>query len=125
MYGKIFESMYDGTLYGQWEAIITFQQMIVLADDEGFVDLTPPALAARTSIPLEYIKKGITILESEDEYSRTPGKNGKRIERISDDRPWGWQIVNYKKYKLMASYEEKKAGDRKRIAEKRAKGKKS
>ena len=53
MYGKIFESMYDGSMYGQWEAIITMQQMIVLADKDGIVDITPPALSARTSIPLE------------------------------------------------------------------------
>ena len=62
MYGKIFESMYDGTLYGQWEALITFQQMIVLADKEGFIEITPPALSARTGIPLEIIQKGIEIL---------------------------------------------------------------
>ena len=123
MYGKIFESMYDGTLYGQWEAIITFQQMIVLADKEGFVDITPPALAARTSIPLEIIQKGIEILESEDPYSRTSGQNGKRIELITDDRPWGWQIVNYKKYRDMASREDKLRNDRERMAEKRAKEK--
>ena len=53
--------MYEGSLYGQWEAIITFQQMIVIADDEGFVDITPPALSAKTSIPLEIIQKGIEI----------------------------------------------------------------
>ena len=123
MYGKIFESMYDGTLYGQWEAIITFQQMIVLADKDGFVDITPPALAARTSIPLEIIQKGIEILESEDPYSRTSGQNGKRIELITDDRPWGWQIINYKKYRDMASREDKLRNDRERMAEKRAKEK--
>ena len=120
MYGKIFESMYDGTLYGQWEALITFQQMIVLADKEGFVDITPPALSARTSIPLDIIQKGIEILESDDPYSRTEGQDGKRIERISDERPWGWVIVNYKKYLKMASREDKLRNDRERIARKRA-----
>jgi len=109
MYGKIFESMYDGTLYGQWQAIITFQQLIVLADQEGFVDLTPPAIAARTSIPLKIIERGISILESEDPYSRTEGENGKRILRMNPDRPWGWQIVNYKKYRNMASQDHRRA----------------
>ena len=100
--------MYEGSLYGQWEAIITFQQMIVIADDEGFVDITPPALSAKTSIPLEIIQKGIEILESDDPYSRTPGEDGKRIIRISDKRPWGWKIVNYQKYRDMASNEDRK-----------------
>ena len=43
--------MYDGTLYGQWEAIVTFQQLIVLADYHGVVDMTPPAIAAPTKNP--------------------------------------------------------------------------
>jgi len=108
MYGKIFELMYDGSLYGQWEALVTFQQMIVLADQEGFVDITPPALAARTSIPLEIIQNGIKILESDDPYSRTADENGKRIIRMNPDRPWGWKIVNYIKYRNMASQEERR-----------------
>lgn len=109
MYGKIFEMMYEGSLYGQWEAIVTFQQMIVIADDEGFVDITPQSFAAKTSIPLDIIMKGIEILESDDPYSRTEGDDGKRILRINEKRPWGWQIVNYKKYRDMASYEDRKA----------------
>lgn len=99
MYGKIFDSMYDGTLYGLWEAIVTFQQMIVLADADGIVDMTPQAMAARTSIPLEIIQAGLKVLEAPDPYSRTPGQDGKRIERIDEHRPWGWHIVNHEKYK--------------------------
>ena len=108
MYGKIFESMYEGTLYGQWEAIVTFQQLIVLADQDGFVEMTPPAIAARTSIPLEVIEKGIKVLQEKDPYSRTDGENGKRIILMNPKRPWGWQIVNYKKYRDMASQEDKR-----------------
>ena len=26
VYGKVFDSIYDGTLYGHWEAIVTMQQ---------------------------------------------------------------------------------------------------
>ena len=48
MYGKIFESIYDGSLYGQWEAIVTMQQLIVLADADGVIDMTPPAISGKT-----------------------------------------------------------------------------
>lgn len=119
MYGKIFSSMYDGSLYGQWEAIVTFQQMIVLADAEGYVDMTPQALAARTSIPLDIIQKGIELLLSPDKYSRTPDCDGRRIELVDDSRPWGWRIVNHAKYRQMASAEEKREADKVRIALKR------
>jgi Asp-tRNA(Asn)/Glu-tRNA(Gln) amidotransferase A subunit family amidase len=123
MYGKIFASMYDGSLYGQWEAIVTMQQMIVLCDAGGVVDMTPQAMAARTSIPLEIIEKGLELLMKPDRYSRTPGCDGRRIELIDDNRPWGWIIVNYDKYRWLASAEEKREADRIRIAEKRAKSK--
>ena len=120
MYGKIFESIYDGTLYGQWEALVTFQQMIVLSDSEGVVDMTPPVISARTSIPLHIIEKGIGVLEKEDPYSRTPKDGGKRIKRIDKHRKWGWKIINHKYYRNLASMEDKRQKDKERMRERRA-----
>ncbi len=114
MYGKIFDSMYDGTLYGHWQAIVTFQQMIVLADADGIVDMTPQAMAARTSIPLEIIQAGLPLLEAPDPYSRTPGEDGKRIELIDAHRPWGWHIVNHEKYKNLRDADEIRSQNRER-----------
>lgn len=101
MYGKIFAKIYEGTLYGKWEALVTFQQLIVLCDADGIVDMTPHAIAARTSIPLKIIQKGIDILQNPDPFSRTPGQEGRRIELIDAHRPWGWHIVNHAKYQHM------------------------
>jgi hypothetical protein len=112
MYGKIFESMYDGSLYGQWEAIVTFQQMIVIADKYGVVDMTPQALAGKTSIPLEIIEKGIELLSQPDEMSRTPDEGGVRIILLDEHRPWGWEIVNYAKYCEIAKYEDRRNQNR-------------
>jgi len=74
VYGKIFSSIYDGTLVEDWRALITFQQFIILSDADGVVDMTPGALSRRTGIPIEHIKVGIEILEKEDKYSRTEGQ---------------------------------------------------
>lgn len=123
MYGKLFASMYDGTLYGQWQAIVTLQQMVILADEDGVVDITPPALAAKTSIPLEIIEKGLEQLSEPDRYSRSEADEGRRIVLLDEDRPWGWRIVNYQHYRELASREDKKRKDRERIAEKRKKNK--
>jgi hypothetical protein len=120
MYGKLFSSMYDGTLYGNWKALVTFQQMIILCNRDGVIDMTPQAIAARTSIPLEIIKDGIDALEKPDEYSRSPDLDGRRIERLDDRRPWGWRIVNHAKYRALVAEEEKRQADRERIASKRA-----
>lgn len=119
MYGKLFSSMYEGTLYGQWQGIITLQQLVILADADGVVDMTPPAIASRTSIPLEIIETGLEQLSQADKYSRSKADEGRRIVLLDPDRPWGWQIVNYRYYRDLASREDKKRKDRERIAKKR------
>ena len=101
MYAKIFSQIYDGTLCtnGPWEALVTFQQMLILADQEGCVDMTIPAIARRTTIPREIIERGIEALLLPDIESRTPTEGGRRIIPLSDGRAWGWKIVNYGKYR--------------------------
>lgn len=120
MYGKIFEQIYDGSLRLNWKALITFQQMIVLCDSDGVVDMTHEALHFRTGIPLEIINEGIQELESPDERSRSPEHNGRRIIRLDEHRDWGWFLVNHQYYRDLISREEKKEKDRIRIKEKRA-----
>jgi hypothetical protein len=123
MFAKLFVSMYDGTLCANWKALVTFQQMLILCDREGFIDMTPQAIAARTGIPLEIITEGIEVLEKPDPHSRTSTLEGRRIERLDDSRPWGWQVINYPKYRGIIAAEDKREADRQRIANKRAKEK--
>jgi len=120
VYGKIFSKMYEGTLYGQWEALVTFQQMIVLCDADGMIDMTPQAIASRTSIPLRIIKKGIEVLEAPDQHSRTPDQEGRRIERIDAHRPWGWHLVNHAKYMSMQDADMVREQTRERVRRHRA-----
>ena len=125
MYGKIFESIYDGTLVEDWRALVTFQQMIVLCDADGIIDMTPSAISRRTGIPIEHIKAGIEILENEDPYSRTEGEGGRRIVRLEDHRPWGWYLVNHEKYKHLQDSDTVRAQNRERKRRQRAKEKES
>lgn len=101
MYAKIFSQMYDGTLAtdGPWQALVAFQQLLILADQDGVVDMTIPAIVRRTTIPREIIEAGIAALMLPDPESRTPTEEGKRIVPLSEGRAWGWRIVNYAKYR--------------------------
>ena len=125
LYGKLFEQMYDGTLgtRGPWQALITFQQLIILADADGVVDMTVEAIARRTTIPLEIIAAGIAALEEPDAQSRTPTAEGRRITRVSETREWGWHITNYDFYKKLRSGDERRAYMRQYQRERRAKEK--
>lgn len=122
MYGKVFDSMYDGTLAsrGPWQALVTFQQLIVLATPDGVVDMTADAISRRTSIPLEIIELGIAKLMEPDARSRTPDEEGRRIVLLDDHRDWGWQIVNHAKYRAMRSADERREYLRKAQADRRA-----
>lgn len=120
MYTKVFRSIYDGTLADNWQAMVTFQQMLILADSQGVVDMTPGAMARITGIPLEILAAGIAVLEAPDAGSRTPEMEGRRIARLDAHRDWGWFLVNFAKYRAMQTREEKNEADRERMRTKRA-----
>ena len=110
MYGKLFRQMYHGTLatVGPWQALITFQQLIVLADQDGTVDMTPEAIARETTVPLEIIRIGIEALEKPDPDSRSPDEEGRRIVRLAEHRKWGWRVVNYEHYRRVKREEDRR-----------------
>lgn len=114
MYGKLFDSMYQGTLAEDWRALVTFQQMIIMCDQDGIIDVTPRHITAITNIPIEVIEAGISLLEQPDPRSRTPDENGKRIIRLDDHRDWGWYIVNHELYKKLVDSHEVREQNRER-----------
>lgn len=119
MYAKVFRQIYDSTLAEDWRSLVTFQQLLVLADSDGVVDMTPSAIHRITNIPKDIIDAGIEKLQQPDPVSRSSTEDGKRIIPIDSDRPWGWRIVNYEYYRNLASREDKREKDRQRIADKR------
>lgn len=108
MYAKIFRQIYDSTLANDWQTLITFQQFLILADYHGTVDMTPEAISRTTNIPLDIIKSGIANLEAPDNQSRSEKEEGRRIIRLSENRDWGWDIVNFEHYKNIKDEEHRR-----------------
>lgn len=121
MYVKMFKSIFDGSLYGQFEPTVVFMAMLVIAEREGIVDMTREAIAARCGYPLDIVERGITELEKPDPQSRTPDEDGRRLVRLEDSRNWGWRITNYEKYEKIRSAEERREYFRLKKREQRAK----
>jgi len=115
LYGKLFDKMYDGTLADDWQALITFQQLIILCDADGVVDMTPGSISRRTGIPIEHIEHGLEVLSSPDPYSRTEGDEGKRIALIDAHRPWGWYLINHSKYRNLQDSDTVREQTRERV----------
>jgi len=114
MYGKLFKQMYDGTLAtkGPWQALVTFQQLVILADRHGCIDMTAEAIARRTTVPSDVIETGLRALGEPDPDSRSPAEEGRRIVPIDPSRSWGWRVVNYGHYRKIRSEEERREDHR-------------
>jgi hypothetical protein len=125
VYVKMFRSIFDGSLYGQFEPTIVFMAMLVIAEREGIVDMTPEAIAAKCGFPLDIVQRGIIELEKPDPRSRTPDEEGRRIVKLEEGRDWGWRITNYEKYEKIRSAEERREYFRLKKQEQRAKSKMS
>lgn len=108
MFGKIFEQIFDSSVAEDWTVRVVFQDLIVLANMDGVVDRTPESIARRTNVPLEIVLKAIALLEQPDPRSRSKEENGARIRRLDDHRDWGWEIINYEKYRVIASEEQRR-----------------
>lgn len=119
MYVKVFSSIFDGSLYGKFEATIVFLALLVLADKDGDVDMTPEKIAAASGYPLDIVQRGLDELEAPDPRSRTPDMEGRRIVKIHE-AGWGWRIVNYCKYRDIRSTEERREYFREKKREQRA-----
>lgn len=122
MYGKIFSQIFDGTLAtkGPWQALVTFEQLIVLANKHGEVDMTAEAISRRTTIPIDYIRIGLEALVLPDPDSRSPDEEGRRIVLIDPTRTWGWRIVNHEHYRKIRSEEERREYHKQYMRKRRA-----
>ena len=109
MYGKIFSSLYQGTLRGNAHGILVFTNLIASCDKCGIADRHWRAIAEEVGLSVDEVKAAIAYLESPDEESRSREHDGRRLVRIAPDRAWGWEIVNYAKYRDMRDEEDRRA----------------
>jgi hypothetical protein len=99
VYAKVFRSLWDGTLAEHWEAWAVLVFLLAHSDPDGFVDMTPGAIARRSGLPAEVVARGLETLEAPDPMSRSSAEDGRRIVRLDPGRSWGWRLVNYRSYR--------------------------
>jgi hypothetical protein len=112
MYAKIFAQIFESTIAEDYIARHVFMDLLVLADEDGVIDKTPQAISRITNVPLDFIMHGLEVLARADEKSRTQLEGGRRIKLIDEGRDWGWQIVNYLKYRQMRDEEARRIANR-------------
>lgn len=101
MYAKIFSQIYDSSLADDYRIRHIFMDLLVLADRDGVVDMTPEAIARRINVPMEALTSALSALSAPDKRSRSPDEDGRRIVLLDGHRNWGWRIVNFPVYHAM------------------------
>lgn len=118
MFVKIFTHILHSTIALDRELRLVFEDMLLLADQKGYIDMPYEYIAAVTRWPEETIRAKIDLLMQPDPLSRSDAHEGRRLIPINPDRPWGWIVVNYETYRGMRTSEDKREYQRKYYHEK-------
>ncbi len=112
IYAKIYDCIFDSSLAEDYQVRHVFEDLLKLADQDGTVNRTHEAIARRTNVPLEIIKRAIIELEKPDPRSQSTELDGRRIVRLDTARDWGWKIVNHGYYRQLRTADDKRQQDR-------------
>jgi len=95
-----FTKLYSGIINSSiWEedtaTRIVWITFLAMADSDGNVIGDPRRLAKAANVSYKDYLSALEKLTSPDLFSKTPDKEGRRIEPIQG----GWNLINYKKYR--------------------------
>ena len=109
MYARIFEQIFTSSIAKDYEVRHVFMDLLVLADQDGAIDMTLEAIAGETAVPKRIIRRAIKKLCKPDPQSRSEAEDGRRLIPLRLNRSWGWQIVNFEAYKELRDEEARRA----------------
>jgi hypothetical protein len=101
-YTPIFRTVFDGTLHGKWPQTGVWLALLAMADRHGHIDRSPQAIASDIGIGVDDLMACIGEFSEPDLMSRTRESDGRRLELLDPERPWGWRVINHGKYREKA-----------------------
>jgi hypothetical protein len=118
MFGKLFDSLFTGSMYGAGSpkfALMAYVIANMKPDREvGFqVELNPADLANRIGEPVNVIQSAIDFLCAPDKKSRSPAEDGRRLVQLGS---YDYRVVNGAKYNDIKNEQERRRGNRERQA---------
>lgn len=116
MYGKVFASMYEGSLVGAGPIVFSVWTYALAKAEPQFseqkmvVTLNPVILASAIGQTTpEEVRKAIAFLCAPDPHSRSPAEGGKRLLQVA---PLDYLIVNGWKYREMRHQQSRRESNR-------------
>lgn len=116
-YTKLFHTILDSSVWMEDAPTrIVWVTMMAMADKGGMVMASLPGLAHRARVSVEECKGALEKFMRPDPHSRTVEFEGRRIEQVDG----GWRLLNHGKYRALMSAEDRRAYNRQKQAEYRA-----
>jgi len=104
-YTKLFSSITESTVWCEPAGTrLVWITLLAKCDMFGRFAGSIPGLARLANVSLEDTSRALETLLSPDPYSRTPDKEGRRLEVIEG----GWRLLNHEKYRDMRDEERRR-----------------
>lgn len=118
MYGKSYESMYEGSMVGAGINVFAVWNYIITKARSGAVEVNPKLLAFTLGGTESEIVAALDFLQRPDPISRSKAEDGRRIVK---DGQFQYRVVNWEKYQAIKNAADKREYNRVKQAEYRSK----
>lgn len=95
MYGKAFESMYDGSMVGAGTNVFAVWNYVIAKTRRGIIELNPKLLAFILGGTEKEVSQAIVFLCSKDPKSRSKTADGSRLVKEGE---YQYRVVNWHLY---------------------------
>jgi hypothetical protein len=118
VYGKIFASLFEGSMYGAGcDVFAVWAYVIANADAKGFIEINPLKLANTLGADKQRVELALEYLCQPDPSSRNPDDEGRRLVR---EGAFMYRVVSHHHYRDMRNMDAKREYDRSYRRERRA-----
>jgi hypothetical protein len=121
MYGKSYESMYEGSMVGAGINVFAVWNYIITKARGGAIEVNPKLLAFTLGGTEDQVREALEFLQKPDPDSRSKVEEGRRLVR---DGQFQYRIVNWERYAVIKNGVDRREYNRVWMAEDRSKKKK-
>ncbi len=117
MYGKTFESMYEGSMIGAGINVFAVWNYIITKARAGRIEVNPKLLAFTLGGTEKEVESALVFLQQADPKSRSKLEHGRRIIK---EGQFQYRLVNWEYYQVIRNENDRREYNRRKQAEYRS-----
>lgn len=114
MYGKAYESMYEGSMVGSGIEVFAVWNYIIAKNREGHIEINPKLLAFTLGGTEDQINSALDFLQEPDPESRSKAEGGRRLLK---EGQFQYRVVNWEYYQRIKNEADRREYNRLKQAE--------